>query len=246
MPSELTYLTEEGIQSITFGESDVIKIIRALDINKAHGHNNISFRIIKLCTNSVAHPPTLIIRHSMAADTFATPWKRANIVQVHKKNDKQIVSNFWPVSLLPICSKIFEKVIFNELFKFFEYKNLLSNHQSGLITRVIHVFINCLQSLMTSFDCNPTLETRGVSLDISKAFDSVWHDGLLFRLRQNGVIGNWFQLIKSFLSGRFRRVLFNGQTSDWKTIQSSVPQGSILGPLFFHIYIYQWPKRKIK
>ena len=94
MPSELTYLTEEGIQSITFGESDVIKIIRALDINKAHGHNNISFRIIKLCTNSVAHPPTLIIRHSMTAGTFPTPWKRANIVQVHKKNDKQIVSNF--------------------------------------------------------------------------------------------------------------------------------------------------------
>ena len=74
-------------------------------------------------------------------------------------------------------------------------------------------------------------------LDISKAFDRVWHDGLLFKLEKNGVSGNLFQLIKSFLSGRFQRVLLNGQTSDWETIQAGVPQGSILGPLFFLIYI---------
>ena len=74
-------------------------------------------------------------------------------------------------------------------------------------------------------------------LDISKPFDRVWHDGLLFKLQSNGVSGNLFQLIKSFLSGRFQRVLLNGQTSDWETIQAGVPQGSILGPLFFLIYI---------
>ena len=87
--------------------------------------------MIKLCTNSVAHPLTLIFQNSMAAGTFPTQWKRANIVPVHEKNDKQIVSNYRPVSLLPICSKIFEKLIFNELFNFFEQFNLLSKHQSG-------------------------------------------------------------------------------------------------------------------
>ena len=74
-------------------------------------------------------------------------------------------------------------------------------------------------------------------LDISKAFDRVWHDGLLFKLEKNGVSGNLFQLIKSFLSDRFQRVLPNGQRSDWETIQAGVPQDSILGPLFFLIYI---------
>ena len=74
-------------------------------------------------------------------------------------------------------------------------------------------------------------------LDTSKEFDRVWHDGLLFKLKQNGASGNLFQLIKSFLSGRFQSVLLNGQTSDWETIQAGVPQGSILGLLFFLIYI---------
>ena len=123
-------LTEEHIQSITFSKSDVIKRIRALDANKAHGYDNISVRIIKLCTHSVAHPLTLIFKNSMAAGTFATQWKRENIVPINKKNDKQIASNYRPVSLLPVCSKIFEKLIFNNFFNFFEDKNQLSKHQS--------------------------------------------------------------------------------------------------------------------
>ena len=106
-------MMEECIQSITFCESDVIKIIRALDVNKAHGHDNILVRMIKLCTNSVAHPLTLMFQNSMDAGIFAAQWKRANIVPVHKKNDKQIVSNYQPVSLLPICSKIFDKCVLN-------------------------------------------------------------------------------------------------------------------------------------
>ena len=73
--------------------------------------------------------------------------------------------------------------------------------------------------------------------DISKVFDRVWRDGLLFKLKQNGVSENSFQLIKRFLSGRFQKVLLNDQTSDWETIQAGVSQGPILGPLFFLIYI---------
>ena len=131
LSGEFFYTTEERIHSITFSESDVIETMRASDVNKAHGHDNILVRMIKLCTNSVTYPPTLIFQKSLAAGTFATQWKRANIVSVHKKTHQQIVSNIRPVSLLPICSTNFEKFIFNELFKFFEDKNLLSKHQSG-------------------------------------------------------------------------------------------------------------------
>ena len=153
-----------------------------MDVNKAHGHDNISVRLIKLCTNSVTNPLTLIFRNSMAAGKFATQWKRANIAPIHKKNDKQIVSNYRPVSLLLIWSNIFEKLIFNELFKFLRTKICFLNIK-WVIARMNHVFINYLQSLMTLKFL--TLETRGVFLDISYAFDRVWHDGL-FKLKQNG------------------------------------------------------------
>ena len=101
--------------------------------------------------------------------------KRANIVQTHKKNDKQIVSNYRPVSLLPTCSKIFEKLIFNEFFNFFEDNNLLSKHQSGFRPgdSCIYQLLAITHDIFSSFGSNPTLETRGVFLDISKAFDRV-------------------------------------------------------------------------
>ena len=113
-----------------------------------------------------------------------------------------------------------------------------------VFAQVIHVLTNYFQLLMTyfhlfmtPFDCNSSLETHGVFLDISKAFDRVWHDGLIFKLKQNGVSGNLFQLIKSFPSGRFSRVSFNGQTSEWVIIQAALSQDLILGAIFFLIYI---------
>ena len=80
-------------------------------------------------------------------------------------------------------------------------------------------------------------EIRGVFLDISKAFDKVWHEGLVFKLKQNGISGNLLNIFEDFLRNRKQRVVLNGQTSNWENIHAGVPQGSILGPLLFLIYI---------
>ena len=153
--------------------------------------------MIKLCTSSVTHPLTFIFQNSLAAGTFANQWKKANIVPVHKNNDKQILSNYRPVYLLPLCNKIFEKFTFNGLLKFFEDKNLLSKDQSGfrLGDSCIYQVLAFTDNIFLCLDCNPFLESRSVFFDICKAFDRVWHDELLFKLNRNGVSENLFQLI---------------------------------------------------
>ena len=185
-------MTKDRIKTLWFFKSGVIKLIKALDVSKAHGHDEISVKMIKIYADFITHPLTLIFQNSLAAGIFANDWKKADIVPIHKKN-KQIVSNYRPVSLLPICSKIFEKPIFNKLFAFFEKRNLLSKYQSGFRPGdfCIYQLLAITHDIYLSFDSSLSLETRGVFLDISKFFDRVWHDGLLFKLKQNGVSGTY-------------------------------------------------------
>ena len=133
--------------------------------------------------------------------------------------------------------KNFWKSIFNEIFKFFIENKLISPNQSGFKPgdSCINQLLAITHEIYKSFD--DEFEVRGVFLDISKAFDKVWHEGLIFKLKQNGISGNLLNLFCHFLSNRKQRVLLNGQVSDWSDLRAGVLQGSILGPLLFLIYI---------
>ena len=128
-----------------------------------------------------------------------------------------MVDNYRPVSLLPTCSKIFEKLIFDSIYEFLNKNNLFNNNQPGFRPNdsCIHQLIASTHNILSAFDTNPSLEVRGVFLDLSKAFDRVWHDGLLYKLKSNGIDGNLFKLTKSFLNNRCQRVVRNGQSSVW-------------------------------
>ena len=131
LPKGQIFLTQSRLCTLHFDEKELIKIIRNLNVHKAHGHDNISIRMIKICDKSILKPLILLFENSTKSSYYPDIWKKSNIIPVHKKNDKQLVNNYRPISLLPIFGKIFEKIIFKRIYNFLSEENLLNHNQSG-------------------------------------------------------------------------------------------------------------------
>ena len=227
------------ISDVPVSDEKILNIIRSLNPNKAHGWDGISVRMIKLSDTALITPLKIIFTNCLKRGLFPEIWKYANVVPVHKKNEKNLKENYRPISLLPIFGKILEKLMYDALFSHLISCNLLNPNQSGFRPgdSTINQLISITHTIFNAFDCNPPLDVRSVYLDISKAFDRVWHDGLIYKLKRNGVSGDLLLLIQSFLKDRRQRTVLNGQNSLWGDVSAGVPQGSILGPLFFLVYI---------
>ena len=237
LPSEDHDNINVELNEIIASEEEVHDLIQNLNPNKSTGSDGISPRLLKAAGVSIVPSLTRLINLSLSLNRVPDMWKNANIIPLHKKEDKDKLNNYRPVSILPVPSKILERIIFKHVYNFFHEHNLLTNHQSGF--RPSDSTINQLAYLYHTFSeaLDKKKEIRIVFCDISKAFDKVWHAGIIYKLKRAGIKGNLLNWFKDYLTNRKQRVIIRGQSSEWGVINAGVPQGSVLGPLLFLVYI---------
>ena len=233
----LYYTTTSKLSVIKTTPEEVESVLRAIDLSKATGPDEISGRVLKHISSSISEPLSNYYNHSFEQGKVPLQWKKANVIPVYKKGDRQLVKNYRPISLLCIAGKIQERIVFKTLYTYCFQHRLLTWRNSGF--KPLDSAIN--QLLMVVHNIYIALENGHdvcmVYLDISKAFDRVWHTGLIHKMKMMGITGKILLWLTDYLHNRLQRVVINGSHSTWVEITAGVPQGSILGPLLFLVYV---------
>ena len=234
------YLSNESSSTIFLQPTDkeeIANIISSLNSNKTSGPNSIPYRVLFLLKNEISKQLADLFNLSFMTGVFPSVLKTAKVVPVFKKDSKLNYSNYRPISLLSNIEKILEKLMYKRLYAFLDYNNIIYDLQFGFRQQysTSHALINITENIRKALD-DGNIEC-GVFVDLQKALDTVDHQILLAKLNHYGIRGvsnDWF---KSYLSNRNQYVSINGYESGLAAINCGVPQGSVLGPLLFLLYI---------
>ena len=214
----------------------------SFNLTKTCGPFSIPTSILKILKSVLAIPLQLLFNYSFYSGTVPDQFKVARVVPIHKKGSTCLVSNYRPISLLSIFNKLLEKLMYNRIISFLEKFSILYNNQFGFRSKhsTTQALLLLTDKIQRSIDKG--MFCSGIFLDLCKAFDTVNHKILLTKLEYYGIRGvsnDWFA---SYLTNRRQFVSLNGINSDYQTITCGVPQGSVLGPLLFLLYINDMPK----